>query len=172
MSNCVKCHRALSNKVSIERQMGPICAGLATTEAKRFEEERCDSYDLHFDNVTQDIVCKRQILENGHRLHFNIYPLITHHSPSGWEWGYSGSGCADFALNIVEFFIRQTEKPNYKITDYSERQPRQVKICYATLRIYQTFKARFIASMPHTGGTIKGDDIRAFITEERKKLNI
>jgi hypothetical protein len=30
-----------------------------------------------------------------------------HHSPSGFAWGYGGSGPADLALNILEWVLRQ-----------------------------------------------------------------
>ena len=38
----------------------------------------------------------------------NVPRLVTHHSPDGYEWGYGGSGPADFALNILENLLKMT----------------------------------------------------------------
>ena len=32
-------------------------------------------------------------------------PQVVHHSPSGFEWGYGGSGPADLALSILALVI-------------------------------------------------------------------
>jgi hypothetical protein len=32
----------------------------------------------------------------------NVPHLVTYHSPSGFAWGYGGSGPADLALTILE----------------------------------------------------------------------
>lgn len=37
----------------------------------------------------------------------NVPHLVTQHSPSGYEWGYGGSGTADLALNILEWRLRR-----------------------------------------------------------------
>lgn len=37
----------------------------------------------------------------------NVPHLVTHHSPTGYEWGYGGSGPADLALNILEWQLRR-----------------------------------------------------------------
>ena len=36
----------------------------------------------------------------------NVPHYVIHHSPTGYEWGYGGSGPADLALNIVEAALR------------------------------------------------------------------
>lgn len=35
----------------------------------------------------------------------NVPHLVAHHSPSGFEWGYGGSGPADLALNICQWYL-------------------------------------------------------------------
>ena len=35
----------------------------------------------------------------------NVPHLVTHHSPDGFGWGYGGSGAADLALNIAEWWV-------------------------------------------------------------------
>jgi hypothetical protein len=37
----------------------------------------------------------------------NVPHLVTHHSPTGYEWGFGGSGPADLALNILEWHLRR-----------------------------------------------------------------
>ena len=68
---------------------------------------------------------------------------LVYHSPTGFEWGYGGSGPADLALNILASFL-------------------PLRQAWA---LHQPFKWRFIATMPREGGTIKGDDIRQFLKE-------
>ena len=37
----------------------------------------------------------------------NVPHLVIHHSPTGYEWGYGGSGPSDLALNILEWLLRR-----------------------------------------------------------------
>jgi hypothetical protein len=61
-----------------------------------------DRHDLPFDPATGDIVCRRD--PDGTK-HFNVPRRHVHHSPTGWEWGYGGSGPSDFALNVLALFV-------------------------------------------------------------------
>lgn len=90
-----------------------------------------------------DVVCRRD--PDGSK-HFNIEQSIILHSPTGMEWGYGGSGPADFALNILARF-----------TD-----PQTAGL------LHQAFKWKFIATLPEEGGTIKGEDIRLFVKQEKR----
>lgn len=53
------------------------------------------------------------------------------HSPTGFAWGYGGSGPAQLALAIL-----------LKFTDL-----------HIALALYQDFKARYVATWPQQGGT-------------------
>jgi len=81
-------------------------------------------------DFTDDVVCRRD--EDG--IYTNVPRRITHHSPDGFEWGYGGSGPADFALNILSIFI-------------GEKAARESGL-------YQDFKWQFVAALPEAGGTI------------------
>lgn len=35
----------------------------------------------------------------------NVPHLVVEHSPSGFEWGYGGSGPADLALNVCQAYL-------------------------------------------------------------------
>lgn len=121
------------------------------------DEGISDRTDLPFDPVTKDIVCERR----ADGLHFNIFQAFRHHSPTGMEWGYLGSGPADFALNILEIFVRELgEKPEVRLWDGS-------KITASAWRFHQAFKFSALFDLPREGGVIKGKDIRAWL-----KLNM
>ena len=80
--------------------------------------------------------------------HTNVPHAIVHHSPTGMEWGYGGSGPADFALNILYLFTdRET-----------------------AFNLHQEFKREFVATMPREGGEIKANIIRDWIYSKTAKL--
>lgn len=37
----------------------------------------------------------------------NVPYLVVHHSPTGFAWGYNGSGPSDLGLNVGEYFCRK-----------------------------------------------------------------
>lgn len=77
----------------------------------------------------------------------NVPQLVVHHSPSGYEIGYGGSGPADLALNILEYYFRGSGKvPSIKCYDG--------KCTKEAWALHQTFKAEKIATLPQHGGSI------------------
>lgn len=62
---------------------------------------------------------------------------IVYHSPTGFEWGYGGSGPADLARSILADAFDRTVADKY----------------------YQEFKWAFIARLPFEGGEIKRSEI-------------
>lgn len=163
---CMCCNRALSVHDSIERGLGPICAARKAADIAA-DRENGQFVDLPFDPVTKDVTAERR----ADGLHFNIFQVIYHHSPSGLEWGYGGSGPADFALNILELFMREMgEKGTMKLRNFAgDGEPTYIKICELAWYMHQDFKFAFIAGMDRNGGTIKGDDIRAWILANKDK---
>lgn len=89
-----------------------------------------------------DVILK---FENG-RVLTNVPHKVVRHSPTGFAWGYGGSGPADLALNILLLYT------NRETAD----------------RLYQCFKWQFIATMPPAGGVIKGETIRAWLEEQKE----
>jgi hypothetical protein len=127
--------------------MGAICAA----NANNFESS--DRVDLPFDHAAKDIICERR--EDG--LHFNIFQVFRHHSPTGMEWGYAGSGPADFALNILELFARELgEKPTVRLWDGN-------RVTFTAWKYHQRFKESAVFDLPKAGGRIRGDDIRSWL---------
>ena len=83
--------------------------------------------------------------DNGNAV-VNVPREIIVHSPTGYDWGYQGSGPADLALNIVARFVgRSAAEKN---------------------GLYQEFKRKFIAIMPEEGGVISKDEIEAWFMEQ------
>lgn len=66
------------------------------------------------------------------------------HSPTGFEWGYGGSGPADLALNVLGLFVPPPE----------------------AWRLHQRFKWAVIARIPREGGVIEPDAVRAWIADQ------
>ena len=165
---CLCCNRPLSVHESIERGIGPVCA--SRKQAEIASNPMADKVDLPFDPVSKDIVVERR----GDGLHFNIYQAIYHHSPTGYEIAYEGSGPADFALNILEHFMRERgERPTLVLTNWPPERdrgngPESIKVCESSWYLHQDFKREFIATMGRDGGTIKGDDIRNWIAVNEK----
>lgn len=66
------------------------------------------------------------------------------HSPSGFEWGYGGSGPADLAYAILADAVGKKEAE----------------------RFYQTFKWEFIAKAPFDGFEISRKEVRRWVVEQ------
>jgi len=92
-----------------------------------------------------DTICSRD--ENG--IITNVPRRITKHSPDGFEWGYCGSGPADFALNILSCYIGEQEARSGGL--------------------YQDFKREFVSGLPEKGGTIKRKDVFQWLEKRREK---
>ena len=63
---------------------------------------------------------------------------LYNHSPSGFEWGYGGSGPAQLALAILAHHLRDGRE---------------------ALRLYQRFKFAIVAGLPKRGWTLSNRDI-------------
>ena len=140
-SHCKNCNKPLTDPRSVRDGLGPGCRaqvmrgiegnqGIDPLFTFLFEEES-----------SADVVLRRG---QAHEAMTNIRQTVARHSPSGLEWGYSGSGPADLALNILLKYGMPL-----RLAD----------------RHYQEFKEIFIAPIPVAGGRISGKKIRAFIAE-------
>lgn len=140
---CKICHRPLTDPKSIEKGIGPVCASKGEYQNNSlFNEEK--KHHIVTCGFNGDIILARN--KEGRPL-VNIPQEIEYHSPTGFEWGYGGSGPADLALNIL---LKFTNKD----------------IAFA---LHQSFKWRIIATLPEEGGIIKGEEIKNWIQD---KINI
>jgi hypothetical protein len=138
---CSVCGRLLTNPKSVERGVGPVCAGRCALNDNDGDDRPDQFLPIPLE---KGIVLKR---DRGYAC-TNIPRLVTHHSPDGYEWGYGGSGPADLALNIAEMIL-------IRIGYSGPRQKMWRGECYEIADIiHQELKWEFIAAAPYDGGTI------------------
>ena len=98
---------------------------------------------------------------------------IKNHSPSGLEWGYTGSGCAQTALAIVsdhlEIKAASCTCGNIKFAKRFEvhheiecEMGRRLEILFRT---YQRFKELFVARFADKGWTLREEEVRLCLLE-------
>ena len=140
-THCLVCKKRLKNPLSMEIGIGPVCRGRRVIEEKGNKQGELFMVDAIPD--FGDVVCSRE----GGDISTNVPRRITKHSPTGFEWGYGGSGPADFALNILSVFIGQ------KLAEF----------------YYQDFKWEFVSKLPDEGGTIHRETILDWLDKKMPK---
>lgn len=152
VSRCSKCGRALTNPHSIHRGTGPICAYHPTDAPMK-------TSDITDDHIPSDLTNGIILERNDGIVATNVPHLVIHHSPTGYEFGYSGSGPADLALNIVEAALNRLDWHGGRIKCYDGD-------CFQlSWNLHQDFKSQFIACVPRTGSTIPWYTVIDWITE-------
>jgi hypothetical protein len=146
VGRCARCHRVLKDPVSVDRGLGPVCYRKGDLQVTL--PEQMDP----FDESTRDISMRRTA--DGTPI-FNIPQTHRHHSPTGMEYGYSGSGPADFALNIMAIFLPLNGE-GVRLWDGS-------LVSAEAYELHQDFKQDFIATGPAAGGTLIGSAIQKWI---------
>ena len=93
----------------------------------------------------------------------NVPHLCAHHSPTGFEFGYAGSGPADLALNVLEAVLRDRHHEGPRMQCYNGT-------CYQFVwNMHQVFKRLYIATIDQTlGGVVPRDVIELYITTFRE----
>jgi hypothetical protein len=174
---CRRCGRTLTNPIRIMVGIGPVCAGRCRIREAAMDDSD-DRFDLPFDPVTMDVVCRRDGERPGF-CHFNIPQRHVHHSPTGMEWGYEGSGPADYALNILATFLPPAqpvpEQPDDDATaaDWEAYEAAVdaagvelwdgSRVNATAWELHQPFKRDVVGRVPAAGGTIPGEAIRAWL---------
>ena len=81
-----------------------------------------------------------------------------HYAPTGFDWGFGGSGPADLALNVLALFLPLTpEATSVALRDGSS-------VSEAAWALHHAFKYDLIATLPRSGGHITAKTIRAWIS--------
>lgn len=108
-TTCLRCHRNLKDPKSVEREMGPICA-------VKGQVEKEDGQDMLMPPKSHNAVTQVSFPKSTDKVYLFSYPgdikvllpnrqyplkHIIHHSPTGFAWGYGGSGPADTARSIL-----------------------------------------------------------------------
>lgn len=81
---------------------------------------------------------------------------LRNHSPTGFEWGYGGSGPAQLALAILCDHLGDDDLAEGLYHAFAEAEA-----------LYQEFKWRVIASLPAGEWTLTTDDIERVLSEIR-----
>lgn len=143
---CLRCNRALKDPKSMERGYGPVCA--AKMAAKLAGEKNMSEFaDRHIDEPIENGIVLERTADNN--VATNVPHIVAHHSPTGFEWGYAGSGPADLALNIVEVILRRLDFKG----ELSEPMWDGYRVFKQAYRLHQDFKFAFIATAPREVGT-------------------
>lgn len=98
---------------------------------------------------------------------------IKNHSPSGLEWGYIGSGCAQTALAIVSDHLEVkiaacTCCYSKRAKLYEIRHEVECKLggrLEILFRTYQRFKELFVARFEEKGWALREEEVRLCILE-------
>ena len=122
-----------------------------------------DDVELH-----EALVLQRDGEDDHVVIRTNVPHLVVHHSPSGFEWGYGGSGPADLALNVCQSYLNSIGYQGLK-TDCFDGY------CWSLAWVlHQQFKWDFIANAPREGIVIPMVEIKAWfdahITEDMKHM--
>jgi hypothetical protein len=89
-----------------------------------------------FDPIENGVILRR---DSSGQTYTNILHLVTHHSPTGYEWGYGGSGPADLALNICEIALNHLGYEGERVKCWEGD-------CWdMAWKLHQQFKREFIA---------------------------
>ncbi len=73
---------------------------------------------------------------------------LWNHSPSGFEWGYMGSGPAQLALAILADYLRDDDE---------------------AVELHQEFKTSVVATLPYGGWSLTEAEIRAVVKRIRAR---
>ena len=149
-TKCMRCSRPLTNAVSRAVGYGAQCAGLAgitspqgdlfdgiKVEPKSWPDElvrlpraplECYYAGVHFGHDTVVTVCLGGVCRP--------LPHVIYHSPTGFSWGYGGSGPSDLARSILAHYAGMAFADS----------------------AYQDFKFDVIARLPETW-RLDGDEV-------------
>ena len=130
------------------------------------KEDRGLPYKVYRGDVLPDGECRVRVIENG------VSRLLEHygvHSPSGFAWGYGGSGPAETALNILaDFFgehetftlrkLKSSHKAQYKFHAFRRTPNGEL--------LYQVFKRQVIAGFAQDKSwRYTENDLRAWLAK-------
>ena len=118
--------------------------------------------------LSEALVLQRDGDDNHAIVRTNVPHLVAHHSPSGFEWGYAGSGPADLALNVCQWYLNRIHYQGMKSKCFDGT-------CFSmAFVLHQEFKRTFIACAPHEGIVIPFEQIQLWfnehITDDLKRM--
>lgn len=158
ITRCAICGRALTDPVSVQVGIGPVCRG--TAAGSSLEEHMARNFtDQHLNIDPKEYGFLFQRADDG-TLRTNVQHLVAHHSPTGFEIGYAGSGPADLALNILETVLRVIDPGGPKTDPLWDGH----RVHAAAWRFHQDFKFAFLAQPFDTATSISWGAVQQWIT--------
>lgn len=94
---------------------------------------------------------------NGKPLHH-----VVHHSPTGFEWGYGGSGPADLALSILHDYLFRAGMA-LRVQSMPEAIPGHKLRERLADMLHQSFKADVVAQLPHESWRLTGAEVASWL---------
>lgn len=170
ISYCSRCKKPLSNPKSVDAGMGPICRGHGDDMSDECKKQEFSDQPLigELDEIElgEALVLQRDGDDDHAVVRTNVPHLVVHHSPGGFEFGYGGSGPADLALNVCQWYLVKHGYQGEKTNCFDG-------VCYSLAWVlHQQFKWAFISNAPHRGILIPMSEIEAWfeiqITNELK----
>lgn len=154
---CLRCLRPLRVPESVQRGYGPECWKMIMNERK----VKIMTQDMP---AFADLIVMKRIPDGMHQEAITNVPwLVKHHSPTGFEWSYGGSGPADLALNILENILILTNFEGPRVDCWEGN-------CFeAAWALHQEFKWEFIAPMQKQGGNLKTSMVHHWIRAKIKE---
>lgn len=158
MVKCRKCNRPLTNPVSIELGIGVVCrskTGFVKSNQTHDDGDIIVEYDggnfwierMEAKTWSEDGTDIFNAKHSASGCRTNVPRQIYRHSPTGYNFGYAGSGPADWALNICLLLLHADD----------------------AYTIYQTFKSKFVAVGDSDRLEIKRTDAEQFLIENGLK---
>lgn len=162
-SHCSNCKKPLKDPTSVARGMGPVCwARLKPDLDLAGDWGQEEDHFLGGHPFTEcGLVCLR---EDDWDTKVNVHQALVHHSPTGLEWGYGGSGPADLALNVVQLVLEDQGWNGPLVELYGDRPAFQM-----AWGLHQDFKWAFISGLPREGGQIPMKVMVDWVREEVDK---
>lgn len=148
--------------------MGPVCARKSGFTGQKTSRSMEDFQDARVDTTItlQDgLILERETRDGEMDLvKTNVPHLVVHHSPSGFEFGYGGSGPADLALNTVHFFVEQmdlsgADAPGPTVECF------EGEVSRLAWDLHQPFKKEIIAQVGEEGARVGAWKIRKWIDQ-------
>lgn len=155
---CRVCKRTLKNPEAIRLGIGPVCArktgspfpkSIAQTDGDTDTIVPYDGGNVWIERVPATTLFEgrtgTQQMPSIHEcsgIKTNVPRQIYKHSPTGYNFGYGGSGPADFALNVLLMFAKFSDD---------------------AYRLYQQFKREFVAGSQDKILNIERKEIENFL---------
>lgn len=171
-STCIRCERPLTNPRSIRRGMGQVCFSKTggVVGGASGGNDYSDRY-LDVDLEEGGLIMNRPDGEEKGKppVETNVPHLVEQHSPSGFEFGYGGSGPADLALNVTMIVLnRVADEKGIELEGSVDLESGSVS--RPVWRSYQEFKSRFVAPCPRDGGRVPWETLREWAEEKLTEI--